>query len=123
LLMCAGHLVSSRSHILLLFFSRSGDHRPLHSFPTRRSSDLNMTAPVRCLPGFARLPNISGIRSWTEEKEKGPVSWTKILFPPKRDRKSTRLNSSHVSISYAVFCLKKKNTQTKRRTYERKNHQ
>ena len=27
----------------------------------------------------------------------------------KRDRKSTRLNSSHVKISYAVFCLKKKN--------------
>src|SRR5439155_10021062 len=29
-----------------------------------------------------------------------------------RDRKSTRLNSSHVAISYAVFCLKKKNTAT-----------
>src|SRR5690625_6928926 len=29
------------------------------------------------------------------------------------DRKSTRLNSSHVAISYAVFCLKKKNTQRK----------
>src|SRR5699024_12189832 len=29
-----------------------------------------------------------------------------------RDRKSTRLNSSHVSISYAVFCLKKKTTAT-----------
>src|SRR5699024_12125670 len=28
------------------------------------------------------------------------------------DRKSTRLNSSHVSISYAVFCLKKKKTQS-----------
>src|SRR5438874_10616603 len=28
------------------------------------------------------------------------------------DRKSTRLNSSHVEISYAVFCLKKKNTHT-----------
>src|SRR5690349_24017877 len=28
-----------------------------------------------------------------------------------RDRKSTRLNSSHVEISYAVFCLKKKKTQ------------
>src|SRR5690625_5517747 len=27
------------------------------------------------------------------------------------DRKSTRLNSSHVAISYAVFCLKKKNTK------------
>src|SRR5437868_10521057 len=30
----------------------------------------------------------------------------------KRDRKSTRLNSSHVSISYAVFCLKKKNASS-----------
>src|SRR5206468_12701894 len=29
------------------------------------------------------------------------------------DRKSTRLNSSHDQISYAVFCLKKKNTQTR----------
>src|SRR5699024_11500552 len=32
--------------------------------------------------------------------------------PLRRDRKSTRLNSSHVSISYAVFCLKKKNSRT-----------
>src|SRR5690242_21018537 len=31
-----------------------------------------------------------------------------------QDRKSTRLNSSHMSISYAVFCLKKKKTNTKR---------
>src|SRR3712207_7933518 len=29
--------------------------------------------------------------------------------PPAQDRKSTRLNSSHANISYAVFCLKKKN--------------
>src|SRR5438067_7985343 len=33
---------------------------------------------------------------------------------PHRDRKSTRLNSSHVSISYAVFCLKKKKSQYRR---------
>src|SRR5438067_10559721 len=32
-----------------------------------------------------------------------------------QDRKSTRLNSSHVSISYAVFCLKKKNTEERHR--------
>src|SRR5699024_649946 len=32
-----------------------------------------------------------------------------VSSPNKLDRKSTRLNSSHVSISYAVFCLKKKN--------------
>src|SRR5688572_31779215 len=31
-------------------------------------------------------------------------------MPPNSDRKSTRLNSSHSQISYAVFCLKKKNT-------------
>src|SRR6266496_5820907 len=33
--------------------------------------------------------------------------------PPSADRKSTRLNSSHVEISYAVFCLKKKNKKEK----------
>src|SRR5215475_14880999 len=33
--------------------------------------------------------------------------------PVSRDRKSTRLNSSHVKISYAVFCLKKKKKQKK----------
>src|SRR5438874_7239207 len=48
-----------------------------------------------------------------------PVTWytpgrvgvcrTLQVVPP--DRKSTRLNSSHVEISYAVFCLKKKKTQ------------
>src|SRR5690349_23659539 len=42
--------------------------------------------------------------------------WPPYLFPPpwsevRRDRKSTRLNSSHVEISYAVFCLKKKNNK------------
>src|SRR5699024_12173450 len=34
------------------------------------------------------------------------------------DRKSTRLNSSHVSISYAVFCLKKKSPTTDRRSQQ-----
>src|SRR3712207_6277074 len=37
---------------------------------------------------------------------------TQITFPPvELDRKSTRLNSSHANISYAVFCLKKKKTK------------
>src|SRR3712207_8153956 len=34
---------------------------------------------------------------------------------PGRDRKSTRLNSSHANISYAVFCLKKKKNNTSKR--------
>src|SRR5436309_9473956 len=37
-----------------------------------------------------------------------PTSTTDSLGRTTRDRKSTRLNSSHVKISYAVFCLKKK---------------
>src|SRR5437868_11803300 len=41
--------------------------------------------------------------------------------PARRDRKSTRLNSSHVSISYAVFCLKKKKTKTTIKKTKKKN--
>src|SRR5947199_3334339 len=37
--------------------------------------------------------------------------------PGDEDRKSTRLNSSHLGISYAVFCLKKKNKRTYRNAY------
>src|SRR5438128_4773896 len=59
-------------------------------FPTRRSSDL-------VLPDLAvaRPPHITRRRSGRARRRTG-------------DRKSTRLNSSHGSISYAVFCLKKK---------------
>src|SRR5438105_12428840 len=51
---------------------------------------------------------------------------SRILLRPgdlDRDRKSTRLNSSHEWISYAVFCLKKKkkNTKTKKTTVSRHN--
>src|SRR5256885_5373230 len=38
-----------------------------------------------------------------------PAPLTPITHQRSRDRKSTRLNSSHLVISYAVFCLKKKN--------------
>src|SRR3712207_6886789 len=38
--------------------------------------------------------------------------WLGGLAVLSQDRKSTRLNSSHANISYAVFCLKKKNTYT-----------
>src|SRR5439155_22694798 len=49
----------------------------------------------------------SGIRM--KVSEKGAVSiYGMGRFPVTLDRKSTRLNSSHVAISYAVFCLKKK---------------
>src|SRR5438874_7453772 len=44
----------------------------------------------------------------TNEHAKAGVMIRDSLEPDARDRKSTRLNSSHVEISYAVFCLKKK---------------
>src|SRR5690554_7509017 len=51
-------------------------------------------------------PQLLGVR---RSRTQGASSFgTSIL---RRDRKSTRLNSSHVRISYAVFCLKKKTKQ------------
>src|SRR5438034_2935776 len=47
-----------------------------------------------------------------------PQSRRDPSWPPAEDRKSTRLNSSHTVISYAVFCLKKKKNKT---TYCRPN--
>src|SRR3712207_8969990 len=41
-------------------------------------------------------------------RQKGNVSLVLRQIPVNLDRKSTRLNSSHANISYAVFCLKKK---------------
>src|SRR5437868_10624994 len=45
-----------------------------------------------------------------------------LRFNPHLDRKSTRLNSSHVSISYAVFCLKKKKKKKIQQTHQKKTH-
>src|SRR5690625_6366857 len=66
-------------------------HRVHHSFPTRRSSDL-----------FVVFDECHYIKNPTSQRGKAGMHLAK------QDRKSTRLNSSHVAISYAVFCLKKK---------------
>src|SRR5436190_17694488 len=82
----------------VFFFYGYVHHRDLHSFPTRRSSDLDdrdlMPVALRLQPPVA-LPPI-GVHAGTRLD----AGW--------EDRKSTRLNSSHTVISYAVFCLKKK---------------
>src|SRR2546430_12409446 len=57
-----------------------------------------------CLFRFAR-PLLSGSERRSDLAER---PWANAHTP---DRKSTRLNSSHSQISYAVFCLKKKNTR------------
>src|SRR5438128_9213094 len=47
------------------------------------------------------------IKKYDQMKRRDPIG-AERLMGSRRDRKSTRLNSSHGSISYAVFCLKKK---------------
>src|SRR5690606_39679961 len=101
----------------------SGDHLDLHSFPTRRSSDLLGREYVDALLGQlgvqlagehrpVGLPD-AGLQ---QPPHPGDLALQRrvrsaafLVLPVRRhaDRKSTRLNSSHVKISYAVFCLKK----------------
>src|SRR5690606_41606418 len=75
--------------------------RALPSFPTRRSSDLRPTASTR----RARAARDVTKQTTTSGRTWRPVGRRSRKFT---DRKSTRLNSSHVKISYAGFCLKKK---------------
>src|SRR5438132_4521444 len=52
------------------------------------------------------------VRAWLGVKVRG-WAWDGMLTAHALDRKSTRLNSSHTVISYAVFCLKKKKTKNR----------
>src|SRR5699024_11545400 len=98
-------------------------HRNIHSFPTRRSSDLKVTKEM--VPHYAlgigkKFKNAynktkggikkgakataSGVKKgakWSKDKVMDGFDWAKGKAKD-GDRKSTRLNSSHVSISYAV---------------------
>src|SRR3712207_8762516 len=52
-------------------------------------------------------------RFFSSQLTRGGATTTRTArLPPPTDRKSTRLNSSHANISYAVFCLKKNNNTT-----------
>src|SRR5699024_12449555 len=84
----------------------------LPSFPTRRSSDLTewvngMPAPFR-FDSFPVIDNDPIVIPWNAFEKLMIVVLPVTLRASFKDRKSTRLNSSHVSSSYAVFCLKKK---------------
>src|SRR5256885_11655245 len=73
-------------------------------FPTRRSSDLRALGPRP--HGVARVVHVG------DGRQRHGVQHG-VDLRPVSDRKSTRLNSSHLVISYAVFCLKKKKTHSK----------
>src|SRR5690606_42136949 len=105
---------SFSSLLCLLCF---GHLRHLHSFPTRRSSDLNSAAMAHALAlelGDALAVMLYGLGGEHAAVLILEVTSQTIEHYRQRDRKSTRLNSSHVKISYAVFCLKKKISRNKR---------
>src|SRR3989442_12064136 len=73
-------------------------------FPTRRSSDLDRH--VHEIHG--RVGRLAGQPVEQRGDPRRVARGARGAEPRDLDRKSTRLNSSHVRISYAVFCLKKK---------------
>src|SRR5437773_9773208 len=81
----------------------SGSSRSLHFFPTRRSSDLSDR-----VENLDALVNNAGIAIAIPLEFIPLGELRRQLDVNVVDRKSTRLNSSHITISYAVFCLKKK---------------
>src|SRR5690606_40875778 len=104
-----------------LFFTPSLAPPDRHSFPTRRSSDLPCRPtpdgrghlsrkPVR--PAMPASIGVKSVGTAVAGRPRGTSDARRTSAPPAEpDRKSTRLNSSHVKISYAVFCLKKKKTE------------
>src|SRR5439155_25187213 len=106
----------------LFFFLRPPSPRALHSFPTRRSSDLSFSRGLHQRLGLARVmlhdPSLilldepytgldaNAVDTLNQMLDEAISAGKTIILTT--DRKSTRLNSSHVAISYAVFCLKKK---------------
>src|SRR5690606_40893710 len=101
----------------------SGRRRVLHSSPTRRSSDLGQGVELRSfLQRSHQVAALQGRHHPAVEFFRAERLAQEIVgamldelgaerafgIGGNADRKSTRLNSSHVKISYAVFCLKKK---------------
>src|SRR5690606_41901901 len=86
----------------------SGPLLALHSFPTRRSSDLRSRSPPWKATGSVAATHPCCCSPSPTSTKRRTISRSASPTAQSGDRKSTRLNSSHVKISYAVFCLKKK---------------
>src|SRR3989442_9795804 len=94
-----------------------------------RSTLFPYTTLFRSLAGVGALVG-GAVTFWRDHvrgeerhsRSRYPKAYRKARRRRKEDRKSTRLNSSHVRISYAVFCLKKKKTTRKRPSSEHGGH-
>src|SRR4051794_27483490 len=114
--------------LLVLFFFlhvRRPARSPLFPYTTLFRSSATICAPVSVAMSTSASGSSSAARTIASARTSRPsasVLRTSTRFPPYWvDRKSTRLNSSHPSISYAVFCLQntKKSRQARRRPLSR----
>src|SRR5690625_5669676 len=93
-----------------LSFLRYGGRPDLHSFPTRRSSDLSAIPHGMIAANGSRLLLQLIANPWeVRPRETRMPTWAIFAGagPPASRSEEQRLNSSHVASSYAVFCLKK----------------
>src|SRR5690606_40895185 len=83
---------------------------------SRLVRDLRKLAEIETLPLEEAVFDIRDLlteaAALVQDADHGHRLTLRLPSAPDADRKSTRLNSSHVKISYAVFCLKKKNKHT-----------
>src|SRR5690606_40600109 len=81
----------------------------LFPYTTLFRSKTSLTGHIKC----QMHTQTTGLRQRIDQRIKRLFPAVTKVDSTGQDRKSTRLNSSHVKISYAVFCLKKKNTKAK----------
>src|SRR5437773_6261078 len=87
--------------------------------PPPRSTLFPYTTLFRSWSGAYPLPHLQDL---TNHLDSGyDLNGNVVFIESYPDRKSTRLNSSHITISYAVFCLKKKNKNRKTMIYHHTN--
>src|SRR5436305_10460605 len=102
--------MGSALHMTQLFFLRL----PRPPTPTLFPYTTLFRSPSSSRTSWAA----SSSSSWKRRSSRPCSSSKRCCLCPSKDRKSTRLNSSHVRISYAVFCLKKKSDSHKKDEYK-----
>src|SRR5690606_42162633 len=97
----------------------------LNDAPPTELSPLSLHDALPIYPSFAKVSDedladlyayfMHGVEPVSQPNKDSEIPWPlSMRWPLAIDRKSTRLNSSHVKISYAVFCLKKKKEKKER---------
>src|SRR3712207_7464820 len=97
-------------HIFFFLMIRRPPRSTLFPYTTLfRSNDIEGDVPQGGSPRWQALVRLAR-DAWGLPRHQSQHPGGMVISTQPLDRKSTRLNSSHVNISYAVFCLKKKTT-------------